>query len=97
MTIEDTEQLAEQVAEVKLDDTSAAAAADGAADGDATKTKKKRKRTNRNKNKTGGGAGGAAPVVVSDGKQTSPPTIPVDDLFPGGIFPIGEIQEYKDE
>ena len=30
-------------------------------------------------------------------QQTDPPSIPVDELFPSGDFPEGEIQEYKDE
>ncbi|KMZ56485.1 Methionine aminopeptidase 2B [Zostera marina] len=29
--------------------------------------------------------------------QTNPPSIPVDQLFSSGIFPEGEIQEYKDD
>ncbi|KAG6491376.1 hypothetical protein ZIOFF_052716 [Zingiber officinale] len=30
-------------------------------------------------------------------QQTNPPSIPVDELFPSGEFPEGEIQQYKDE
>ncbi len=30
-------------------------------------------------------------------EQTDPPTIPISELFPGGNFPPGEIQDYKDE
>jgi hypothetical protein len=30
-------------------------------------------------------------------EQTEPPSIPVDELFPSGEFPEGEIQQYKDE
>uniref|UniRef100_A0A8R7V6P9 Peptidase M24 domain-containing protein n=1 Tax=Triticum urartu TaxID=4572 RepID=A0A8R7V6P9_TRIUA len=30
-------------------------------------------------------------------QQTDPPSIPVDELFPSGDFPEGEIQEYKDD
>jgi methionyl aminopeptidase len=30
-------------------------------------------------------------------QQTDPPSIPIDELFPSGDFPEGEIQEYKDE
>ena len=29
--------------------------------------------------------------------QTDPPTVPVADLFPGGVAPEGEWQSYKDE
>lgn len=48
-------------------------------DGDSEEKKKKKKR-NRNKGK---------------GKtQTNPPSIPITELFPDGVYPIGEIQEY---
>ncbi|KAI4974661.1 hypothetical protein ZWY2020_048268 [Hordeum vulgare] len=30
-------------------------------------------------------------------QQTDPPSIPVDELFPSGDFPEGEIQQYKDD
>uniref|UniRef100_A0ACD6ADA0 Uncharacterized protein n=2 Tax=Avena sativa TaxID=4498 RepID=A0ACD6ADA0_AVESA len=30
-------------------------------------------------------------------QQTDPPSIPVDELFPSGDFPEGEIQEYKND
>jgi methionyl aminopeptidase len=30
-------------------------------------------------------------------QQTDPPSIPVDELFPSGDFPEGEIQQYLDE
>ncbi|XP_015648362.1 methionine aminopeptidase 2A isoform X2 [Oryza sativa Japonica Group] len=30
-------------------------------------------------------------------QQTDPPSIPVDELFPSGEFPEGEIQHYKDD
>lgn len=29
--------------------------------------------------------------------QTDPPSIPIQELFPSGDFPEGEIQQYKDE
>lgn len=48
---------------------------------------KKKKRKPRKKKKTGGGAAG----------QTSPPTIPVAQLFPNKAFPEGEICEYQDD
>ncbi|GLV32561.1 uninitiated [Carabus blaptoides fortunei] len=48
-------------------------------EGDSEEKKKKKKR-NRNKGK---------------GKiQTNPPSIPITDLFPDAVYPIGEIQEY---
>lgn len=49
-------------------------------DGEADDKKKKKKR-NRNKGK---------------GKtQTDPPTLPITELFPEGVYPLGEIQQYK--
>uniref|UniRef100_A0A0D9VTE9 Methionine aminopeptidase 2 n=2 Tax=Leersia perrieri TaxID=77586 RepID=A0A0D9VTE9_9ORYZ len=30
-------------------------------------------------------------------QQTDPPSIPIDELFPSGEFPEGEIQQYKDD
>ncbi|PSN68575.1 methionine aminopeptidase 2-like protein [Corynespora cassiicola Philippines] len=50
--------------------------------------KKKKKRKPRKKKK--GGAGG--PKV-----QTSPPRVPVHELFPNNTYPEGEICEYRDE
>lgn len=57
-------------------------AGDGGADGAA---KKKKKRKPRKKKKAG--AAGAK-------TQTSPPTIPISQLFPNGAYPEGEICEY---
>lgn len=31
------------------------------------------------------------------GKQTEPPSVPIDKFFPDSIFPAGEWQSYKDE
>jgi hypothetical protein len=36
-------------------------------------------------------------VVNQQGIQTEPPTIPVATLFPNGLYPIGELQDYKEE
>lgn len=47
-------------------------------------TKKKK----RNRKKGGGGATASGPV------QTDPPTIPIVELFPDQVFPVGEVQEY---
>jgi hypothetical protein len=30
-------------------------------------------------------------------EQTEPPSIPVSDFFPEGEFPVGEIQDYRDD
>jgi methionyl aminopeptidase len=49
--------------------------------GDAKKKKKKKK---PKKKKAGS-------------KQTEPPTIGLSKLFPDGIYPEGELQEYKNE
>ncbi|KAM0898406.1 hypothetical protein ACQ4PT_021953 [Festuca glaucescens] len=53
-------------------------------DGAAAAAKKKKKKSKAKKKK--------APL-----KQTDPPSIPVDELFPSGDFPEGEIQQYKDD
>ncbi|KAL4921212.1 peptidase M24, structural domain-containing protein [Aspergillus aurantiobrunneus] len=58
------------------------AAADGATDGAA---KKKKKRKSKKKKK------GGAKV------QSSPPRVPVSNLFPNGQYPEGETVEYKNE
>uniref|UniRef100_A0A0E0AYC9 Methionine aminopeptidase 2 n=1 Tax=Oryza glumipatula TaxID=40148 RepID=A0A0E0AYC9_9ORYZ len=47
--------------------------------------KKKKKKSKANRKKKG-------PL-----QQTDPPSIPVDELFPSGEFPEGEIQQYKDD
>ncbi|XP_015695771.1 methionine aminopeptidase 2A-like isoform X2 [Oryza brachyantha] len=46
---------------------------------------KKKKKKSKSKKKNG-------PL-----QQTDPPSIPVDELFPSGEFPEGEIQRYKDD
>lgn len=45
-----------------------------------TEGEKKKKKRNRKK--------GGKPT------QTDPPSLPIVDLYPDGVFPIGEIQEY---
>ncbi len=68
------------------DDTAAAAAAAvGGEEGAEGAAKKKKK-----KKKSKGGKGGAR-------QQTDPPTIPVPDLYPNGIFPEGEIVSYPQD
>ena len=52
-----------------------------------TAAKKKKKRKPKKKK---GGAGGSK-------TQTSPPRVPVSDLFPNGQYPEGEICEYRNE
>ncbi|RDW57143.1 methionine aminopeptidase 2 [Aspergillus mulundensis] len=59
------------------------AGAEGAADGAAKKKKKKRKSKKKKK--------GGAKV------QSSPPRVPVSNLFPNGQYPEGEIVEYLNE
>ncbi|XP_042414389.1 methionine aminopeptidase 2B-like isoform X1 [Zingiber officinale] len=61
------------------------AQADGPAlNGSAESAKKKKKKSKAKKKKE--------PL-----QQTNPPSIPVDELFPSGEFPEGEIQQYKDD
>ncbi|EPQ30507.1 uncharacterized protein PFL1_02033 [Pseudozyma flocculosa PF-1] len=81
----------------KADDNAAAADSDADDDDDepaanggegaATKSKKKKK-----KNKSGA----AKRKAKAAGTQTEPPTIGVTKLFPSGVFPVGEIQEYDE-
>lgn len=59
---------------------------------DGVAKKKKKKKSKKKKSGGGGGANGAAPT-----QQTVPPTVPVKQLFPGGVFPEGEWQSYKDD
>ena len=35
------------------------------------------------------------PVVDPDGKQLSGPVVPIDEVYIGTKFPVGEIQEYQ--
>ncbi|KAJ3671774.1 hypothetical protein LUZ60_007853 [Juncus effusus] len=49
---------------------------------EAAKKKKKKNKSKKKKN---------------SGQQTDPPSIPIDELFPSGEFPEGEIQHYKDD
>lgn len=51
---------------------------------------KRTKNKNQNKAKTGDGVTGSGKKKV----QTEPPTIPVAELFPDGVFPEGEIMEH---
>ena len=73
--------------------------------------KKKKKRKKKKKGGGGGGAAAAAeptkvpPSLGVTGNtdyyvrygQTEPPTIPIEQLFPGGNFPVGEIQDHPGE
>jgi methionyl aminopeptidase len=49
-----------------------------------------KKKKNKKKKKKNGQPGIACP-------QTEPPTVPVSKMYPGGKFPTGEMQEYKDD
>lgn len=51
---------------------------------DGDKKKKKKKKSNKKKKKTG------KPAMA----QTEPPRVGLTKVFPNGIFPVGEIQEY---
>ncbi|KAL2833375.1 peptidase M24, structural domain-containing protein [Aspergillus cavernicola] len=72
--------------EVEDDSDDDADDANAAADGAATGAKKKKKRKPKKKKKKGG-----AKV------QSSPPRVPVSNLFANNEYPEGEIVEYKDE
>jgi methionyl aminopeptidase len=56
----------------------------------ASASQKKRKKPNKKKKKKNGTSKGAL-------KQSSPPRIPMDSLFPSGDFPIGELQYYPSD
>jgi len=58
-------------------------------------TKKKKKK----KKKTGAVGGGSEETKKEalPTAQTNPPTVPITSLFPDGVYPIGEIQEYKND
>jgi len=76
---------AEQVElEEEEDEVEDAVDNNGTADGEGAKKKKKKKKSKKKK--------AAAPVVQSD-----PPRVGLSFLFPSGIYPEGEIQEYKNE
>lgn len=72
------------------DDHDADADPDAAAEGGA---KKKKKRKPRKKKKGGAGAGSNGGPKV----QTSPPRVPVHEIFPNDSYPEGEICEYRGE
>jgi len=61
---------------------------DGAADGGAAKKKKKRKPRKKKK-------AGAGPSAANG--QTSPPRVPISQLFPNGQYPEGEICDYLND
>lgn len=61
---------------------------EGAAEEGEGAAKKKKKRKPRKKKKTG---------TATAKTQTSPPTIPIAQLFPNSIFPEGEICEYLND
>jgi methionyl aminopeptidase len=91
-------------------DANAAAGEDGEDDGEGegddggVQTEGKKKKRNRKKKKPAGTADGesgqqpttgGAPTVKPKKAQTTPPTIPIKELFNGGPYPFGEIQSYK--
>lgn len=69
--------------EAEVDDGAPEGTADGAA-------KKKKKRKPRKKKKAGGASG--LPKV-----QTSPPRVPVHEIYLNDSYPEGQIEEYRDE
>lgn len=70
------------------DDNEAEDGAPDAAGEGAAKKKKKRKPRKKKK----GGAGGGAPKA-----QTTPPRVPIHELFPNDTYPEGQICEYRNE
>ena len=76
---------AEAEGDEEEDDGDDEEAADGPSEAD---KKKKKKNKNKNKNKKKKKSG--KPAM----QQTEPPTIGLTKMFPSGVFPVGEIQEY---
>ena len=73
-----------------------AAAGGGGDDGaEGAGGKKKKKKKKNNSQRKAAAAARAAAEGKPVGEQTSPPTVPVADLYPGGVFPPGEVQEYR--
>jgi methionyl aminopeptidase len=64
-------------------------------EGPAQANGQKKSRRKKKKKKKGGAAAAAAASAAS--KQTSPPTIPVSQLYPNDTYPEGEILNYKDD
>uniref|UniRef100_A0A0E0FEI0 Methionine aminopeptidase 2 n=1 Tax=Oryza meridionalis TaxID=40149 RepID=A0A0E0FEI0_9ORYZ len=58
---------------------------DGPSQDGGSEAAKKKKKKSKSKKKKG-------PL-----QQTDPPSVPIDELFPSGDFPEGEIQQYKDD
>eukprot|EP01132_Coremiostelium_polycephalum_P002619 gene2619-3246_t len=60
--------------------------------GEGVAAKKKKKKKKKKKSAT------TAAVVGAPAKeQTNPPTVPVSEIYPNGVYPLGEICEYKNE
>ncbi|KAI8922444.1 putative methionine aminopeptidase [Powellomyces hirtus] len=77
------------------DATEEAATVDGA-----PKKKKKKNKKKKAKKPAADGANAAAAAAAPSGpatKQTVPPTIPVSKFFPGGNYPEGQLEEYRDD
>uniref|UniRef100_J3NF71 Methionine aminopeptidase 2 n=2 Tax=Oryza brachyantha TaxID=4533 RepID=J3NF71_ORYBR len=67
------------------DDDDDEAQGDGPSQDGGSEAAKKKKKKSKSKKKKG------------PPQQTDPPSIPIDELFPSGDFPEGEIQQYKDD
>jgi methionyl aminopeptidase len=73
------------------DEEEEGAAEQGAQDGAAKKKKKKKKKKPKKKDPEDVASKAKA------GEQTTPPSIPIKQLYQNGIFPEGEWQSYKDD
>ena len=75
--------------------------ADGEGDGENSKKKRKRK---KKKGGAGGGEGGGEKTSEEGAlgksgaskKQTDPPTVPISELFPEGVYPEGQVVEHPE-
>jgi methionyl aminopeptidase len=61
------------------------------------KKKKNKKKKKKSKNATADSSTHSAAKPDTSLVQTDPPSIPVSKFYPNGIYPEGEMHEYKNE
>ncbi|XP_071810183.1 methionine aminopeptidase 2-like isoform X1 [Asterias amurensis] len=95
------DKITEDVKKQSLDDADEEKEADGEGDGENSKKKRKRK---KKKGGAGGGEGGGEKTSEEGAlgksgaskKQTDPPTVPISELFPEGVYPEGQVVEHPE-
>ncbi|XP_014673104.1 PREDICTED: methionine aminopeptidase 2-like [Priapulus caudatus] len=88
-----TEKLSQQQVTEGVKDNNAEGVLEEAADNTASKKKKKKKK-NKAGNQAQGDTTAVPPVQKGRKEQTDPPSVPITELFPNGIYPEGEISEH---